>query len=58
MGSGAVGEAALLEGRRFVGIEIEPKFFEIAKNRLEYAEHSISLLHVRGCMNNARGEIC
>ena len=55
MGSGAVGEAALLEGRRFVGIEIEPKFFEIAKNRLEYAEHSISLLHVRGCMNNARG---
>ena len=58
MGSGAIGEAALLEGRRFVGIEIEQKFFEIAKKRLEYAEHSISLLQGRGCMNNARGEIC
>ena len=54
MGSGAIGEAALLEGRRFVGIEIEQKFFEIAKKRLEYAEHSISLLQGRGCMNNAR----
>ena len=54
MGSGAIGEAALLEGRRFVGIEIEQKFFEIAKKRLEYTEHSISLLQGRDCLNNAR----
>ena len=29
MGSGAIGEAALLEGRRFVGIEIEPAFLPL-----------------------------
>ena len=34
MGSGAVGEAAVLEERRFAGIEIEPRYFERAQERL------------------------
>lgn len=46
MGSGAVGEAALLEGRRFVGIEIEPAFFAIAHMRLERAAHRVSLITI------------
>ena len=48
MGSGAVGEAALLEKRQFIGIEIELQYFEIAKKRIEYAAHSISLFKFEG----------
>jgi site-specific DNA-methyltransferase (adenine-specific) len=39
MGSGSSGVAALKCGHRFVGIEIEPKYCELAEKRLE---HSIS----------------
>lgn len=35
MGSGTTGVAAVLEDRRFIGIEKEPKYFEIAKARIE-----------------------
>jgi len=35
MGSGTTGVAALKLGRRFVGVEIEPKYFEIACDRIE-----------------------
>lgn len=34
MGSGTTGVAALREGRRFIGIEKEPEYFEIAKARI------------------------
>lgn len=34
MGSGSTGVAAVRLGRRFVGIEIDPKFFEIACRRI------------------------
>ena len=34
MGSGTTGVASLKLNRRFVGIEIEPKYFEIAKQRV------------------------
>ena len=37
MGSGTTGVAAVQLGRRFVGIEIEPKYFEIAKRRIAEA---------------------
>lgn len=37
MGSGTTGVAAILAGRRFVGIEIKEKFFDIAAARLEKA---------------------
>ncbi|MGL4233755.1 MAG: DNA-methyltransferase [Casimicrobium sp.] len=36
MGSGSTGKAALLEHFRFIGIEREPEYFEIAKARIEY----------------------
>lgn len=35
MGSGTTGEAALKQGRRFLGIEFEREYFEMAKKRLE-----------------------
>jgi DNA modification methylase len=37
MGSGTTGIAALKLGRRFIGIEIEPKYFDIACRRIEEA---------------------
>lgn len=39
MGSGTTGVAAAMMGRRFVGIEIEPKYYELACRRIE-AAHS------------------
>lgn len=35
MGSGSTGEAAIENNRRFVGIEINDEYFNIAKNRIE-----------------------
>jgi DNA modification methylase len=35
MGSGTTGVAAVRLGRRFIGIEREPKYFEIAIKRIE-----------------------
>lgn len=37
MGSGSTGKAAALEGFRFIGIELDPGYFEIAKRRIESA---------------------
>jgi site-specific DNA-methyltransferase (adenine-specific) len=37
MGSGTTGVAAVQRGRKFVGIEMEPKYFDIACKRLEAA---------------------
>jgi len=37
MGSGTTGVAAIKLGRRFIGIEIEPKYFDIACRRIEEA---------------------
>lgn len=38
MGSGSTGKAALLEGFRFIGIELEPRYFDIACKRIEDAQ--------------------
>jgi len=35
MGSGTTGVACVRTGRRFVGCEIEPRYFEIAVRRIE-----------------------
>jgi site-specific DNA-methyltransferase (adenine-specific) len=35
MGSGSTGVACVNTGRRFIGIEMDDKYFEIAKNRIE-----------------------
>lgn len=37
MGSGTTGVAAVKLGRKFIGIEIEPKYFDIACRRIEEA---------------------
>ena len=37
MGSGTTGVAAIKLGRRFIGIEIDPKYFDIACKRIEEA---------------------
>jgi site-specific DNA-methyltransferase (adenine-specific) len=39
MGSGSTGVAAVLENRNFIGIEKEPRFFEIAEKRIEEAKN-------------------
>ena len=38
MGSGSTGVACVNTNRRFIGIEIDEKYFEIAKNRIEEAQ--------------------
>ena len=35
MGSGTTGKMAVLNGRNFIGIELDAKYFEIAKERIE-----------------------
>jgi len=34
MGTGSCGEAAILSGRKFIGIELDSEYYEIAKHRL------------------------
>jgi len=43
MGSGTTGVACIQLGRRFIGIEIEPKYFEIAKKRIAQAQLQMRL---------------
>ena len=38
MGSGSTGVACLNTNRKFIGIELDEKYFEIAKNRIENHE--------------------
>lgn len=49
MGSGSTGKAAMLEGFRFVGIDLTPEYVEIARARIEFAlrqGHQPSLLEL------------
>ena len=41
MGSGSTGVACVQEGRRFIGIEREDKYFETAKRRIEEARKGL-----------------
>lgn len=45
MGSGSVGVAAIREGRSFVGVEIEQRWFDIACRRIESATRQQSLFY-------------
>jgi hypothetical protein len=39
MGSGSTGKAAQMEGFNFIGIELDPEYFKIAKARIENADN-------------------
>ena len=41
MGSGSTGVACINTNRKFIGIELEEKYFNIAKNRIEKAQNNI-----------------
>ena len=41
MGSGSTGVACINTNRKFIGIELEEKYFNIAKNRIEEAQNNI-----------------
>lgn len=43
MGSGTTGVACVTSGRKFVGIEIDPEYFEIACRRIEAAQRQTRL---------------
>lgn len=43
MGSGTTGVACVKRGRRFVGIERDPKYFEIACQRIDFASRQFDL---------------
>ena len=43
MGSGTTGIACINSGRNFIGIEIDPKYFEIAENRIKEAQMQLRL---------------
>ena len=43
MGSGTTGVACVQTGRNFIGIEIEPKYFEIAQARISAAQQQLAL---------------
>ncbi len=46
MGSGSTGVAAMREGRDFIGIEIDPEYFDIACRRIEDAQRQGNLFEV------------
>ncbi len=43
MGSGTTGVACMNLGRKFIGIEIEPKYYEIACERIENAQRQMRM---------------
>jgi site-specific DNA-methyltransferase (adenine-specific)/modification methylase len=43
MGSGTTGVASMRGGYKFIGIEIEPKYFDIACERIENAQRQVRL---------------
>ena len=57
MGSGTTGIAALQEGMRFVGIEREEKYMEIAKRRIAEAEAEIEQAREKECHEFVQQEL-
>jgi len=48
MGSGTTGVAAVQMGRQFIGIEREPKYFDIACKRIEEAQRMTDMFGFNG----------
>jgi site-specific DNA-methyltransferase (adenine-specific) len=44
MGSGSTGVACIRTGRQFIGIEKDPHYFQVAKERLQHATESMPAL--------------
>lgn len=44
MGSGSTGVAAIQTGRKFIGVERDPRYFEIACRRIEQAQQQGDML--------------
>lgn len=42
MGSGSTGIVAIKNNRNFIGIELDEKYFNIAKERIENAEKDVN----------------
>jgi site-specific DNA-methyltransferase (adenine-specific) len=45
MGSGSTGKACMLEGMRFIGMELSEEYIKIAEARIEHAYNQVRLLH-------------
>jgi site-specific DNA-methyltransferase (adenine-specific) len=45
MGSGSTGKACMLEGMRFIGMELSEEYVKIAEARIEHAYNQVRLLH-------------
>ena len=58
MGSGTTGVACIRTGRRFIGIEIEPKYFEIAKRRCIAELERFPLLEPKPLRQRELVEVC
>ena len=43
MGSGSTGVACINTGRRFIGMELDPGYFETAKRRVKEAQERVDL---------------
>ena len=46
MGSGSTGKACMLEGMRFIGMELSEEYVKIAEARIEHAYNQARLLHI------------
>lgn len=57
MGSGPTGVACMQLGRKFVGIEIEPRYFDIACKRIEEAQRQGQLFQEPRRVPKANGEL-
>jgi site-specific DNA-methyltransferase (adenine-specific) len=55
MGSGSTGVACVEMGRKFIGCELSPEYFSIAKKRIEQASLQPSYLHARLTQRAADG---
>jgi len=57
MGSGTTGVAAWMEGRKFIGIEQDPKYYSIAEKRISQAAQQPALFHAaQQSVNPTRAE--
>ena len=46
MGSGSTGVACVNTGRNFIGMELDPGYFETAKRRIEEAQEQLRIVAV------------